>query len=381
ITALSRALFVHSSMAPPSVPPSSCRAKSMIMVVPPAAADSVPVAQSSAVTVPPKGMSMWVWASMKPGMTNLPEASTVSAPSAGRSMPTATIFSSSTSTSARKLPSAVTTVPPVKGSLLKALSPFRSRERRHDRVSRRTPHRGSWPDILRDRVRSGIGLPDQNPGPEAGRGCSLVARTSAGRAIPVVRKPALRARLPSLQEKYRNGGAGCKPVARGTSDPSCSREDRRQIIGLSRCPERGSAATDQPHGLCPIVGADDLVGGAQVLFCGRFGEKEPLGYLGVAKPLADQTQYLLLARREDGARRRGQPRVLAGHPDRHHRTQDAGRASEAPGVPRFPYGLAEPAVVLVVAEGVGPPSSSPRCGSWAATSPRITSTPKPSPAR
>jgi hypothetical protein len=95
------------------------------------------------------------------------------------------------------------------------------------------------------------------------------------------------------------------------------------------------------------------VGGAQVLFYGRFGEKEPLGYLGVAKLLADQTQYLLLARREDGARRRGQPRVLAGHPDRHHRTQDAGRASEAPRVPRFPYGLAEPAVVLVVAEGVG----------------------------
>src|SRR5215212_9731838 len=115
-------------MAPLSVPPSSCKAKSMIMVVPPAAADSVPVAQSSAVTVPPKGMSMWVWASMKPGITSLPEASTVSAPFAGRSVPTATIFPSSTSTSARKLPSAVTTVPPVKSSLLKAFTPFRYRE-------------------------------------------------------------------------------------------------------------------------------------------------------------------------------------------------------------------------------------------------------------
>ena len=45
----------------------------MIMVVPPAAAASVPVAQSSAVTVPPNGMSMWVWASIKPGMTSLPD--------------------------------------------------------------------------------------------------------------------------------------------------------------------------------------------------------------------------------------------------------------------------------------------------------------------
>ncbi len=35
-----------------------------------------------------------------------------------------------------------------------------------------------------------------------------------------------------------------------------------------------------------------------MLFYGRFGEKEPLGYLGVAKALAHQTQYLLLARRE-----------------------------------------------------------------------------------
>ena len=73
----------------------------MIMVVPPAAAASVPVAQSSAVTVPPNGMSIWVCASMKPGMTSLPEASTVSAPSASMLVPTATIFSSSTSTSAR----------------------------------------------------------------------------------------------------------------------------------------------------------------------------------------------------------------------------------------------------------------------------------------
>jgi len=36
-------------------------------VVPPMAAARVPVRKSSAETVPPKGISMWVWASMPPG--------------------------------------------------------------------------------------------------------------------------------------------------------------------------------------------------------------------------------------------------------------------------------------------------------------------------
>lgn len=95
-----------------------------MVVVPPAAAAAVPVAQSSVVTVPPKGIAMWVWASMKPGMTSLPEACTISAPSDGRSVPTAAIFSSSTRTSASKLPSAVTILPPVKSILLIRLLPY-----------------------------------------------------------------------------------------------------------------------------------------------------------------------------------------------------------------------------------------------------------------
>ena len=52
----------------------------MSVVVPPWAAAIVPVSKSSAEVVPPKGMSRWVWTSMPPGITSLPEASiTVSA--------------------------------------------------------------------------------------------------------------------------------------------------------------------------------------------------------------------------------------------------------------------------------------------------------------
>ena len=171
----------------------------MIMVVPPAAADSVPVAQSSAVTVPPKGMSMWVWASMKPGMTSLPEASTVSASLTGRSVPTATIFSSSTRTSARKLPSAVTTVPPVKSNLLTA----------HSFPVSGSSTRGPATDTMQNCGRSGLAEQDLIPSPD--EVCPRVAQTSPVRAVSLVREPVLRRRLPFLERQYMNGGAGCKP--------------------------------------------------------------------------------------------------------------------------------------------------------------------------
>ena len=57
----------------------------MRVVVPPWAAAMVPVSKSSAEVVPPNGMSRWVWTSMPPGMTSLPEASTTV--SAGRFSP------------------------------------------------------------------------------------------------------------------------------------------------------------------------------------------------------------------------------------------------------------------------------------------------------
>ena len=43
--------------------------KSMIEVVPPAAAAAVPVRKSSDATVPMKGSCMWVCGSMPPGIT------------------------------------------------------------------------------------------------------------------------------------------------------------------------------------------------------------------------------------------------------------------------------------------------------------------------
>ena len=70
-------------------------AKSTIVVVPPHAAARVPVSNLSAATVPPNGISMWVWPSTPPGMTYLPVASiTVSAaPALGRSpVPRATLL-------------------------------------------------------------------------------------------------------------------------------------------------------------------------------------------------------------------------------------------------------------------------------------------------
>ena len=52
----------------------------MSVVVPPWAAAIVPLSKSSAEVVPPNGMSRWVWTSIPPGITSLPEASiTVSA--------------------------------------------------------------------------------------------------------------------------------------------------------------------------------------------------------------------------------------------------------------------------------------------------------------
>ena len=57
----------------------------MIEVVPPQAAAVVPVSKVSLALVPPKGSSMWVWASMPPGMTYFPAASITVSTLAARS--------------------------------------------------------------------------------------------------------------------------------------------------------------------------------------------------------------------------------------------------------------------------------------------------------
>ena len=58
--------------------PLACTAKSMMVVVPPQAAATVPVEKVSAENVPPNGISMCVCASMPPGITYMPVASIVS---------------------------------------------------------------------------------------------------------------------------------------------------------------------------------------------------------------------------------------------------------------------------------------------------------------
>ena len=75
-------------------------AKSTMQVVPPYAAARVPVSKVSEDTVPPNGISMWVWGSIPPGMTSRPEASITVSASITRSRPIRVTVSSSMKTSA-----------------------------------------------------------------------------------------------------------------------------------------------------------------------------------------------------------------------------------------------------------------------------------------
>lgn len=74
---LPSALAFQASRPSRSERPTLCTAKSTMVVVPPQAAARVPVSKVSEAKVPPKGSSMWVWASTPPGMTYLPVASMV----------------------------------------------------------------------------------------------------------------------------------------------------------------------------------------------------------------------------------------------------------------------------------------------------------------
>ena len=75
-------------------------AKSMIVVVPPYAAATVPVSKSSEARVPPNGRSRCVCTSMPPGMTKRPVASMVRSTGMVSPLPMAAIVSPSTYTSA-----------------------------------------------------------------------------------------------------------------------------------------------------------------------------------------------------------------------------------------------------------------------------------------
>jgi hypothetical protein len=66
-----------------------------MVVVPPKAAEVVPEVKSSQETVPPKGISMWVWGSMAPGITYLPAASMTLSASTSSEPPISETFPSS----------------------------------------------------------------------------------------------------------------------------------------------------------------------------------------------------------------------------------------------------------------------------------------------
>jgi len=86
-------------------------AKSRKVVTPPIAAARLPVRKSSALTVPQNGSWKWLCTSMAPGITILPLASMISAPS--RSSPSAAMYSPRMPTSARVSPWEEATWPPL----------------------------------------------------------------------------------------------------------------------------------------------------------------------------------------------------------------------------------------------------------------------------
>ncbi len=100
ITGLHRSIFSkYLSSACANVSPGVWMQKSISVVVPPKAAETVPEVKSSHVVVPPKNISRWVWGSIAPGITYFPPASiTLSADMSSDSPRSATVpFSMKTS--------------------------------------------------------------------------------------------------------------------------------------------------------------------------------------------------------------------------------------------------------------------------------------------
>ena len=101
MTGLARSSFwCQVASASGRVCPGDCMQKSISVVLPPKAADTVPEVKSSQVTVPPKGMSMCVCGSMAPGMTYRSRASMTRSARASSELPICVTTPLSTNTSA-----------------------------------------------------------------------------------------------------------------------------------------------------------------------------------------------------------------------------------------------------------------------------------------
>ena len=101
MAALPAALACQAS-SPSSVDaPRLWMAKSTMQVVPPNAAARVPVSNVSEDSVPPNGISMWVWGSTPPGITSRPAASMTRSAAISRLRPISATVSPSMKMSAR----------------------------------------------------------------------------------------------------------------------------------------------------------------------------------------------------------------------------------------------------------------------------------------
>ena len=89
------AFSCHSSIPAVNDLPRVWMAKSMWQVVPPNAQEVCPDWKSSAVTVPPNGMSKWVCGSMHPGRTYFPDASITRSATTSSDVPICVTVSSS----------------------------------------------------------------------------------------------------------------------------------------------------------------------------------------------------------------------------------------------------------------------------------------------
>ena len=107
----------------------------MCIVVPPNAAEVVPEVKSSQVTVPPNGISMWVWGSIAPGITYLPPASITRSASPSSEAPIAAMVSPSIRMSPTKSSTAVMMWPPLISTLMVSPLSLASRGSNHTQTA------------------------------------------------------------------------------------------------------------------------------------------------------------------------------------------------------------------------------------------------------
>ena len=224
--------------------------------------------KSSALVVPPNGMSRCVWASMPPGITYMPVASMIfSADSGGMPLRTSLMRSSSIRTSAALVSVAVTTVP------------LRISVRWHA-----------------SRSQDCTGRPVST--------CSMVMQFSTGQTSQQRLQPTHSA---SSTWGMRSGGVGVPPAARSASSLAIGVTVRRarlaassdsgravaiQVDALVRAVPAGDVAEVAADALIAIDAGDDLVIQVEVLPLGDLGDARGRGNRRVVRKPFSSIQLL-----------------------------------------------------------------------------------------